>query len=293
MRFLICFFSLCIFIFSALFYWPIFKEKSNTSASIPVIKEAKSAEESDLSADFALSSGSETTAETENTVADIESSNQGEKMVFGYSVKGKPVEGYIFGNGDDCLFLFGSIHGNEMSSGKLMNMLVDEIKNNPKLVGDNMKVIILPIANPDGYYDRIDKANANDVNLNLNFQTNGWHSYSDSSNDNYAGSAPFTEPESRIIRDIILKYKPRRLISYHARGSIVNPEFDTSSYNLASWYSSMTGYQLFNDPSWDFFGTATKWFAEEVGGAAITVELSNYSYPDWNINKKALLELIS
>ena len=283
---------LIVISWAVLFYWPTyfshFFTKDEQNGPILILDEIPSA------AKMEDEDSGETEKSVEKQKQEYDSEITTNPIIFGYSVDKKPIEGYIFGDGEDCLFMFGSIHGNEMGSGKLMNALVDEIKKDPNLVGDDMKVIILPISNPDGYYDRIDKANANNVNINLNFPTKGWSKYSDSSVDNYAGEEPFSEPESRVIRDIVNKYKPRRMISFHAKGALVNPEYHTASYNLATWYSNKTGYQLYNDPSWDFYGTATKWFVEEAGGdAAITVELTNYSYADWNINKKALLELIS
>ncbi|KKR18290.1 MAG: Peptidase M14, carboxypeptidase A [candidate division CPR2 bacterium GW2011_GWC1_41_48] len=214
------------------------------------------------------------------------------KVAFGYSIKGKPIEGYEIGSGDDCLFMFGSIHGNEMGTTDLLNKLVAEIRAKPNLVGEKMKLIVLPIANPDGYYDRTDKLNANLVNLNLNFATTDWQQYG--GEGTFAGEKPFSEPESRVIKEIVEKYKPRRMISYHAKGGIVNPEYNhESSLALSLWYAEMTGYKYYGDGDWDFSGTATRWFKETTGNAALTVELSELLASDWEINRDALLELIS
>ncbi len=73
---------------------------------------------------------------------------------------------------------------------------------------------------------------------------------------------------------------------------MVNPEIHGPSEELACWYVVRTGYSYYDDPSWSYPGTATKWFTEAVGGPAITVELSDYYASDWYINKGALLELI-
>jgi hypothetical protein len=62
---------------------------------------------------------------------------------------------------------------------------------------------------------------------------------------------------------------------------------------LARWYAGETGYTYFDDGSWDYSGTATKWFVETTGKPAITVELSSNDSSDWNINQKALTELVS
>jgi len=190
------------------------------------------------------------------------------KVAFGYSIKGKPIEGYEIGSGDDCLFMFGSIHGNEMGTTDLLNKLVAEIRAKPNLVGEKMKLI------------------------NLNFATTDWQQYG--GEGTFAGEKPFSEPESRVIKEIVEKYKPRRMISYHAKGGIVNPEYNhESSLALSLWYAEMTGYKYYGDGDWDFSGTATRWFKETTGNAALTVELSELLASDWEINRDALLELIS
>lgn len=214
------------------------------------------------------------------------------KEIFGTSTKGKEIEGYIFGSGGETYLFFSAIHGTEMGTTPLLTKLVEELKKNPDLVSKNKKIIIIPCLNPDGYYDRVDKFNANDVNLNLNFQTSDWQQWGPEGS--YAGDAPFSENESRLIRDVVEKYKPKTMISYHAKGSIVNPEANTPSRELAEWYVRKTNsiYTYFEDWEWDYPGTATKWFIETTGGAAITVELSDFYNDDWEVNKTALFELI-
>lgn len=210
--------------------------------------------------------------------------------VFGYSVKGSRIEGYIFGEGSEVILMFGAIHGNEKGTYPLLSNLVNELFQNPSLVGANKKLIIIPLLNPDGYYGRTDKLNANGVNLNLNFQTTDWRTFG--GEGTYAGPHPFSEPESKIIRDIVLKYDVKKMLSYHSKGSLVNPEIHKPSEDLAKWYANLSGYKYFDDPSWYYFGTATRWFTETIGGPAITIELTNHEDSDWHVNKKPMLELI-
>ncbi len=211
-----------------------------------------------------------------------------EKKVFGYSTKGKPIEGYEIGSGTNVIFMFGSIHGNEMGTTDLLNKLVDTIKEKPELVARNKKLIIIPIANPDGYYDRTDKLNANGVNLNVNFDTAEWKRFNP--DGYYAGPKPFSEIESQVLKKVAEDYYPSMMISYHARGALVSPEAGEESISLAKWYAHKTGYQYYDE--WNYFGTATRWFTDSKGHPSITVELSSYLASDWEINKKALLELI-
>lgn len=212
-----------------------------------------------------------------------------ERKVFGQSTQGKAIEGYEIGTGAKSLLLFGAIHGNEMGTADLMNQLMLEIALDPDLVSKNKKLIIIPVLNPDGYKDRTDNLNANGVNLNLNFGTSDWKEYGPEGN--YAGSAPFSESESRVIKELVEKYKPEAMISFHSHGNLVSPEAGDASVNLAKWYSGKTGYAYFD--AWDYPGTSTKWFVEATGKPAITLEISKDFQSDWEINKGALLELVS
>lgn len=212
-----------------------------------------------------------------------------EQKIFGYSEMGKEIIGYEIGNGDDGLFLFGAIHGNEMGTAALMNKLIEEIKANPELVSPKKRLVIIPVANPDGYYDRIDKLNANGVNLNLNFKTIEWQQYG--SEGTFAGEEPFSEKESQVIKRIVEQYRPNMMIAFHSQGALVSPEEGESSVKLGKWYADKTGYEYFDE--WDYHGTATRWFWETTGNPAITIELTDHMESDWEINKEALLELIS
>ena len=88
-----------------------------------------------------------------------------EEITIGKSVKGRLISGYVFGKGEDTTLMFGAIHGNEMGTADLMNDLIDYLKNNPSAVGSGKQLVIIPILNPDGYYDRTDKLNADGGNI--------------------------------------------------------------------------------------------------------------------------------
>ena len=144
-------------------------------------------------------------------------------ITFGYSGQGRAITGSIFGNGAESILLFGAIHGNEKGTTSLLNTFVQEVAKNPSLVGSNKKIVIIPLLNPDGYYLGLNKVNANNVNLNLNFATTDWKQYGGDSNL-FAGNEPFTESESRVLRDVVAnrseKYrllKNRKTIEQKAR----------------------------------------------------------------------------
>lgn len=215
-----------------------------------------------------------------------------EKIVLGKSVHGRDIYGYLYGQGSETILLFGGIHGGtERSSAELMDKLITEISNGVVAVGSGKRVIIIPRVNPDGYYERNDKLNANGANLNLNFDTVGWKDHG-GDNNTFAGTYPFSEPESQVLRDTIIKYNPSKVISFHSKGSLVNPENYAFSKDFARWYASQTIYGYYYSTAWDYPGTATRWFCEKFEKPAITVELTSHSSIDWNINKGSLANLL-
>lgn len=130
----------------------------------------------------------------EKPVVEDEKEVKIERKVFGQSVQGRPVEGYEIGYGKNALLLFASIHGNEMGTADLLNQLVLEIALDKSLVSKEKKLVIIPVANPDGYQERSDNLNANGANLNLNFGTADWQNYGPEGN--YAG-APRLSPKRK------------------------------------------------------------------------------------------------
>lgn len=216
--------------------------------------------------------------------------DKSQQLEIGTSTNGKPINGYVFGDGDDVTLMFGSIHGNEMGTADLLNKLIEYINKNPQSVAASKKLVIIPVLNPDGYYDRVDKLNANEVNLNLNFGTSDWAMYG--SEGQYAGPSPWSEVESRVLRAVVETYLPNQMISYHSNGSLVNPELTEASQELAWWYAVESGYYYFADPSWDYSGTATKWFEETYSKPAITVELNDHYSNDWEMNMGPMLKLL-
>lgn len=216
-----------------------------------------------------------------------------EKKEYGRSAGGKAIEGYEIGNGEHAILLFSAIHGNEKGTADLLHRLLLEIEADHSLLAANKKLVVIPVANPDGYHDRQDKLNANEVNLNLNFQTTDWEQYGPEGT--FAGPEPFSEAESKILKNVVQQYAPALMIAFHSQGALVTPENHEPSAALGKWYAQKTGYIYYDDSNfeWDYFGTATRWFAETHGKPAITVELTNHHESDWEINKNALLELIA
>ncbi len=70
-------------------------------------------------------------------------------------------------------------------------------------------VIVLPLANPDAYKLGT-RYNARGTDLNRNCGFN-WHATSEEP----PGPGPWSEPESRALRDFILAWRPAKIVSLH------------------------------------------------------------------------------
>ncbi len=102
--------------------------------------------------------------------------------------------------------LIGGVHGDEVAT---ILLLEDFLVRHAAPRMRSQPVAILPVANPDGY-ERRSRYNARGVDLNRNCGTN-WHSDSVEP----PGPGPWSEPESGVLRDFILSWQPRRIVSLH------------------------------------------------------------------------------
>ncbi len=129
------------------------------------------------------------------------------RLQAGCSVEGRPIKYLILGYGRDVIFMLATIHGSEPAGTALLEELAIYLQNNPSLLKDR-KVILTPVANPDGY-KRNQRTNVNKVDLNRNFLSNNRQ------NNTRNGYNALTEPESQAIANLIDLYRPARIISIH------------------------------------------------------------------------------
>lgn len=118
---------------------------------------------------------------------------------------------------DESPVLFvGNHHGNEIHSVEAtlyqINYLVDNYGSNPEVTEwvNTMEIWYIPMTNPDGR-EAMQRANNHGVDLNRNysfgFTAGGGH-----------GAEPFSEPETRAIRDFTAGFPPIMSLSYHTSG---------------------------------------------------------------------------
>jgi murein peptide amidase A len=143
--------------------------------------------------------------------------------VGGRSVQRHPIIYEEYGFGADVTFILATIHGNEGAGTPLVKHLGNYLKGHQALL-QGRKVIILPMANPDGHTAR-SRHNIRGIDLNRNFPAGN---RIDSAT---YGSQGLSEPESVIIADIIRRYRPDRIVALHQPLTCV--DYDGPAQDLA------------------------------------------------------------
>jgi len=126
--------------------------------------------------------------------------------IYGQSVEGRDL--FVHGKGDlqGGTLLIGGLHGDERATILLLETFLEDYL---RPASPPLGVATIPMANPDGYH-RNSRYNANRVDLNRNCETN-WSPASEEP----PGPAPWSEPESRALRHLILEIQPSRIVSLH------------------------------------------------------------------------------
>lgn len=234
--------------------------------------------------------------------------------VIGRSVEGNDITAYHYGTGDkEVLFIGGTHAGYSGNTVAVAYELMDYLEENPTAVPEGLKVTVIPVLNPDGLekvygttgrFEPEDvptdhsvttpgRFNANDVDLNRNFDcewkaTGTWQNKTVS-----GGDAPFSEPEAQAIKGYVETYEPAAaVVWYSAAGGV----FSSSCQNgvmdetkaLTNTYAKAAGYKAYED--FDFYeitGDMVNWFAKSRI-PAISVLMNDHEDPEWSKNKAGI-----
>ena len=131
----------------------------------------------------------------------------GQYRIVGASVQRLPILSFVLGRGPDVTLIMATIHGNEPAGTPLVRQLGKYLQQQSHLM-EGRRVVFLAVANPDGMAHR-SRFNANGVDLNRNFPA------ANRDNNRQSGAAPLSEPEARVIKQLIEQYSPGRIVSIH------------------------------------------------------------------------------
>ena len=142
------------------------------------------------------------------------------------------------------VMIIASQHGEEKGAAfgwyELINDLLNNWNKNPLLeyLRTNVHILFVPIVNTYGF-DNVTRKNANGVDINRNYSA-GWSATDENnqtiqqSDSRYPGAAPFDQPETIAIRNLILEYSGSidLFIDNHT-----NTGNALSDYNNLNWIS--------------------------------------------------------
>src|SRR3989344_3583570 len=220
--------------------------------------------------------------------ADTEPQNGPVYKVIGISVEGRSIDSYTYGAGDTHIAFVGGVHGGyEWNSVLLAYTFIDYLDANPDFLPTGMTVTVIPSANPDGLYKVTGRAgrfnaidastdeevlalgrfNANAVDINRNFDCKWkpksmWRSQAVN-----AGSAPFSEPEAKAIRDFVLTNRPEAVIFWHSQSNAVYASecengILPQTLDIMNAYSRASGYPAVKTfDAYEITGDSEGWLA--------------------------------
>jgi protein MpaA len=183
----------------------------------------------------------------------------------GESVQGRAITAKLEGGRDARVrvLVVGQIHGDEPAGRKVVRAL--RRLEPPR----DVAVWTVRSVNPDGAA-RGTRQNARGVDLNRNFGR-GWRP-STPGTRYYGGPRPFSEPESKAVRRLVRRIRPRLTIWFHQPYGFVVRPFDAASRRLARRYAGLVDMPLRALPRYP--GTATGWQNHRFPGTdAFVVEL--------------------
>jgi len=181
-------------------------------------------------------------AEVEAILADLAASSPELATVIelGMSIEGRPIRGLHIGTGNGSsptLYVQGGQHAREWISVSTALWIATKLVQGvaepqiAALLGE-MDVVVVPVVNPDGYAytwtnERFWRKNRRDgigVDTNRNFAV-GWGGEgagTEPQEDNYAGPAAFSEPESSAVRDYVAAHpEVVSFLDLHSFGQLI------------------------------------------------------------------------
>lgn len=222
----------------------------------------------------------------------------------GSSLEGRAIKGLRLGNADAPAVLYtGTMHAREWLATMVTMCVAERFTSDDATVADlldRISVIVVPVINPDGYvyswtYDRYWRKNTRDgygvdLNRNWDYQWAVVGASDDPYAEDYHGEAPFSEPESSALRDLILAHPEITAhIDFHSFSQLVLRPWGYSydlpsdeatlamlgdSMSEAMWNATNTDYpSIHASELYPAAGAVDDWAYGAQGIMAFTIEL--------------------
>jgi hypothetical protein len=241
------------------------------------------------------------------------------ETIIGKSVNGRDITAYHYGTGDTEILFVGGIHGGySWNTSMLSYEIMDYLKANSTIIPSNVRATVIPTLNPDGLYKVTGVAgrfaetevsedasirvsgrfNANEVDLNRNFDCE-WQTESTWQDKTVSGgSMAFSEPESRALKTYVESQNPTAVVAfYSAAGGVYasscENDISPGTRAIMTAYSDASGYPAYDDfDFYDITGDFVNWSASKnIPG--ISIVLTTHEDTEWSKNRAGIVALLN
>ncbi|MCA9972335.1 MAG: protein kinase, partial [Anaerolineales bacterium] len=226
----------------------------------------------------------------------------------GRSVRGAPIEAVRFGDGARVFVFVGGLQsGYAPNSVLLAENMVETFRNEPGLVPPDVTLYIIPNMAPDNPVaagQLAGRLNANGVELNRNLGCR-WSPeplVMGDTRPGAGGSAAFSEPETRAVRDFLQSVTPTAVLFWtaHDAPALASPgaciEQSLVSVPLSQLYGRAAGYEVFSQEvvraNAELTGDAVN-YLDDRGIPAVAVLLSGFTTLDYEENLAGVLAVLN
>ena len=192
----------------------------------------------------------------------------------------------------------------------LASYLVSEYGTNPAVTSivDAGEIWIVPVVNPDGYVyswegSRYWRKNRRpneggsigvDLNRNWGYEWEGSGSSTNPRSETYRGTAPFSEPETQALRDLVLDGGFNMMMDWHSYGELIlypwgwtrelapgHARFEAIGDQMADIMYDVHGRRYRPQPVVDLYivnGGSADWMLGEAGAMGFSIELRGFDF---------------
>lgn len=236
------------------------------------------------------------------------------ETVIGTSVDGQDITAYHFGEGEKEVLFIGGVHGGySWNTALVAYQLMGYLDANETGIPEGVKATVIPVLNPDGLEKVVGtteafsledvpedstarvagRFNANNVDLNRNFDCQ-WKEEGTWQNKTVSGGdEPFSEPESRAVRDYVETHNIAAVVVwYSAAGGVYASQCDgptmAKTLELTNVYAKASGYTAYEEFNfYEITGDMVNWLAAK-NIPAISVLLTTHEDTEWPKNLKGV-----
>jgi len=208
-----------------------------------------------------------------------------QEQFLGYSVLHRSITATEYGAGPEVTLVLGGMEGDESAGSYVVQRLEAYLDRHDGLEASATAVLV-PQVNPDGLA-RDTRVNARGVDINRNFPTADWHSHPAAPRFT-PGPQPASEPETRIVIQLISRLHPCQIITIHAPFHQLN--IDGPAMALARIMQRFDHYRITTYIGYPTPGSLGTYAGKERHIPVVTLELPPVSGAvAWAQNRQALL----